>query len=46
MNKQDLQLRTKNFHIAVIKLCGVFPRNAAGFETAKQNDKISRVSRR
>jgi four helix bundle protein len=36
MNKQDLQLRTKNFHIAVIKLCGAFPRNAAGFETAKQ----------
>ena len=36
MNKQDLQLRTKNFHVAVIKLCGDFPRNAAGFETAKQ----------
>lgn len=29
MNKQDLQLRTKNFHIAVIKLCGAFPGNAA-----------------
>lgn len=36
MNKQDLQLRTKNFHIAVIKLCSAFPKNAAGFETAKQ----------
>lgn len=36
MNKQDLQLRTKSFHIAIIKLCGNFPRNAAGFETAKQ----------
>ena len=36
MNKQDLQLRTKSFHIAIIKLCGKFPRNAAGFETAKQ----------
>lgn len=36
MNKQELQLRTKNFHIAIIKLCGDFPRNAAGFETAKQ----------
>lgn len=36
MNKQDLQLRTKNFHIAVIKLCGDFPRNTAGFETVKQ----------
>jgi hypothetical protein len=34
MNKQDLQLRTKNFHVAIIKLCGDFPRNAAGFETA------------
>ena len=36
MNKQDLQLRTKSFNIAIIKLCGNFPRNAAGFETAKQ----------
>ena len=36
MNKQDLQLRTKSFHIAIIKLCGKFPRNAAAFETAKQ----------
>ena len=36
MNKQDLQLRTKSFHIAIIKLCGKFPRSAAGFETAKQ----------
>lgn len=36
MNKQDLQLRTKSFHVAIIKLCGGFPRNAAGFETAKQ----------
>lgn len=36
MNKQELQLRTKSFHIAVIQLCEGFPRNAAGFETAKQ----------
>lgn len=36
MNKKELQQRTKKFHIDVIKLCSDFPRNAAGFETAKQ----------
>lgn len=36
MNKFDLQKRTKKFHVDVIKLCGRFPKNAAGFETAKQ----------
>ncbi|HEY8897568.1 MAG TPA: four helix bundle protein [Niastella sp.] len=36
MNKFELQKRTMQFHIDVIKLCGRFPRNAAGFETAKQ----------
>ena len=36
MNRQELQSRTKNFHVDVIKLCEDFPRNAAGFETAKQ----------
>ena len=36
MNKFDLQKRTMQFHVDVIKLCGRFPRNAAGFETAKQ----------
>ena len=36
MNKFDLQKRTKQFHVDVIKLCSRFPRNAAGFETAKQ----------
>ena len=36
MNKFELQLRTKKFHIEVIKLCEHFPKNAAGFETAKQ----------
>jgi four helix bundle protein len=36
MNKFDLQKRTKQFHVDVIKLCGRFPKNAAGFETAKQ----------
>lgn len=36
MNKFELQRRTKAFHVSVIKLCSYFPKNAAGFETAKQ----------
>jgi four helix bundle protein len=36
MNKFDLQERTLKFHINVIKLCTTLPKNAAGFETAKQ----------
>jgi four helix bundle protein len=36
MTKIELQNRTKKFHIDVIKLCKFFPRNAAGFEMAKQ----------
>ncbi len=36
MNRVILQNRTKKFHIDVIKLCGHLPKNAAGFETAKQ----------
>jgi four helix bundle protein len=36
MTKFELQQRTKNFHVAIIKLCEHFPKNAAGFETAKQ----------
>lgn len=36
MDRKLLQQRTKKFHVDVIKLCGDFPRNAAGFETAKQ----------
>jgi len=36
MNKFELQERTMQFHVDVIKLCGLFPKNAAGFETAKQ----------
>jgi four helix bundle protein len=31
-----LQQRTKEFHIDVIKVCEGLPRNAAGFEIAKQ----------
>lgn len=36
MNKFELQQRTKKFHVEIIKLCENFPKNAAGFETAKQ----------
>lgn len=36
MNKYDLQLRTKQFHIAILNLCRNYPVNTAGFETAKQ----------
>ena len=36
MNRIELQRRTKQFNIDVIKLCEKFPRNAAGFEIAKQ----------
>ena len=36
MNRKELQQRTKQFHVDVIRLCSDFPKNAAGFETAKQ----------
>ncbi len=36
MNRTTLQQRTKQFHIDVIRLCEKLPRNAAGFEIAKQ----------
>lgn len=36
MTKFELQKRTKKFHVDVIKLCAGFPKNAAGYETAKQ----------
>src|ERR1700761_7918597 len=36
MDRKILQQRTKQFHVDVIKLCEDLPRNAAGFETAKQ----------
>jgi len=36
MTKFELQKRTLAFHVNVIKLCQCFPKNAAGFETAKQ----------
>lgn len=36
MTKFELQNRTKTFHIDIIKLCRTFPKDAAGYETAKQ----------
>src|SRR3954466_6051544 len=36
MTKYELQQRTKKFHVDVISCCAFFPKNAAGFETAKQ----------
>jgi len=36
VDKFELQSRTKKFHIGIIKLCEHFPKNVAGFETAKQ----------
>jgi four helix bundle protein len=36
MDRKELQQRTKQFHVDVIKLCEGFPKNAAGFETTKQ----------
>jgi len=36
MDRKILQQRTKQFHIDVIRLCEILPRNAAGFEIAKQ----------
>ena len=36
MTRKELQERTKKFHVDVIRVCSDFPRNAAGFETAKQ----------
>ena len=36
MNKEQLKNRTKAFHITVIKVCEELPRNASGFELAKQ----------
>jgi four helix bundle protein len=36
MTKFELQKRTKRFHVDVLIFCSGFPKNAAGFETAKQ----------
>lgn len=36
MNKFDLQKRTKQFHLDIIKLCETYPKNTAGYETIRQ----------
>jgi len=36
MTKFELHQKTQKFHIQVINLCRFFPKEAAGFETAKQ----------
>lgn len=36
MDRKELEERTKGFHINVIKLCSLLPRNAASYELAKQ----------
>ncbi|WP_212006271.1 four helix bundle protein [Chitinophaga sp. HK235] len=36
MNKYQLQERTKKFHIDVIRLCEILPKNIAAYEIAKQ----------
>ena len=36
MDRKELQQRTKKFQVDVIRICEGFPKNAAGFETAKQ----------
>jgi len=36
MDRKELQKRTQKFHVEVVHLCTGFPKNAAGFETARQ----------
>ncbi len=36
MDRKELQQRTKKFHVDLIRICEGFPKNAAGFKTAKQ----------
>jgi four helix bundle protein len=36
MDKKILQIRTRKFHIDIIRFCNDFPKTAAGFEIAKQ----------
>lgn len=36
MTRKELEDRTKRFHINVIHLCSLLPKNAAGYEIAKQ----------
>ena len=36
MDRKEIQQRIKKIHVDVIRLCAFFPKNAAGFEIAKQ----------
>lgn len=36
MTKQELKNRTKAFHVSIIKLCELLPKNTVGFELGKQ----------
>jgi four helix bundle protein len=36
MDRKILENRTKQFHVNVIKLCKKLPKDAAGYETARQ----------
>lgn len=36
MTREELKKRTKGFHLSVIRSCFDLPKNAAGFELAKQ----------
>lgn len=36
MNRIELEKRTRQFHVNIIKLCKDLPKNAAGFETGRQ----------
>ncbi len=36
MERKELEQRTKKFHIEVIRLCEILPKNIVGYETAKQ----------
>jgi four helix bundle protein len=36
MTREELEQRTRKFHIDVIRLCKLLPKDAAGFETGKQ----------
>lgn len=36
MNRNDLENRTKKFHVDVIRLCESLPRTTAGFEIGRQ----------
>lgn len=36
MTKEELKIRTKQFHVEIIRICDQLPKTTAGFELAKQ----------